>query len=362
MTTTTATRFATPWRAPTPSFFNPDNASRWDHGPDLQALFTEALDWRKSVRSATSDRKRVCLLPIDMQKDFCFPEGTLYVGGRSGTGAIDDSRRLAEFIYRNLGVITAIRPSFDTHLSVQIFFPTFFNTADGKPVAPHTDITHQSLLKGEFSVSPAAAAALGLDYNWLCQYALHYTSELEKPNPQTGQKYCLRIWPFHCMLGMPGHSLVGVVEEAAMFHAFVRGTQLHPEVKGGNPLTENYSILRPEVLLAHDGQVIAQKNTKVIQTLLNYDYVFILGQAASHCVKSTIDDLLYEIMQKDPALARKVYVMADCMSAVAVPDGKGGFYADFTDEATAALKRFADAGMHVVKSTDSLDSWPDLVL
>lgn len=357
MTTTT-----TPWRAPMPSFYDAANAAKWSYNPDLANLFTEAQDWRSSIRPASTDRRRVCLLPIDMQKDFCFPEGTLYVGGRSGAGAIDDSRRVAEFIYRNLGTISAIRPSFDTHLPVQIFFPTFLNKADGTPIDPHTDVPHASLEKGEFSVSPRAAASLGLDYTWLCQYALHYTKELEKPDSASGQKYVLRIWPFHCMLGMPGHSLVGVVEEAAAFHAFARGTQLFPEVKGGNPLTENYSILRPEVLVAHDGRVIAQKNTRFVQTLLEYDYVIICGQASSHCVKSTIGDLLAEILAKDPALARKVYVMEDCMSPVAVPDGKGGFYADFTADADAALKRFADAGMHVVKSTDPLDTWPDLDL
>ena len=47
------------------------------------------------------------------------------------------------------------------------------------------------------------------------------------------------------------------------------------------------------------------------------------------------------------------------MSAVTVPDGKGGFVADFTPQAEAALQRFADAGMHLVKSTDPIASWPD---
>jgi nicotinamidase-related amidase len=77
-------------------------------------------------------------------------------------------------------------------------------------------------------------------------------------------------------------------------------------------------------------------------------------------VKSSIDDLLGEIVAQDPALARKVYLLTDCMSAVTVPDGKGGFFADFTPQADAALARFANAGMHLVKSTDPLASWPDL--
>jgi nicotinamidase-related amidase len=71
-------------------------------------------------------------------------------------------------------------------------------------------------------------------------------------------------------------------------------------------------------------------------------------------VKSTIDDLLTEILSVDKNLAKKIYLLRDCMSAVAVPDGKGGFVADFTTQAEAAMQRFADAGMNVVASTDSL--------
>ena len=39
-----------------------------------------------------------------------------------------------------------------------------------------------------------------------------------------------------------------------------------------------------------------------------------------------------------------------------------GFVADFTPEAEAAFERFQRAGMHVVRSTDPLESWPDLTL
>jgi nicotinamidase-related amidase len=105
---------------------------------------------------------------------------------------------------------------------------------------------------------------------------------------------------------------------------------------------------------------LGQRNTQFISTLLASDAVVIAGQAASHCVKSTIDDLLTEIVAQDPALAKKVYLVTDCMSAVTVPDGKGGFFADFTDDADKALQRFAAAGMHLVKSTDPISNWPGL--
>ena len=74
-------------------------------------------------------------------------------------------------------------------------------------------------------------------------------------------------------------------------------------------------------------------------------------------MKSSIDDLLQQILTHDPKLASKVYIMTDCMSSVAVPDGKGGFVADFTDQAQQAFDRFANAGMHLVRSTDPIDSW-----
>jgi len=79
------------------------------------------------------------------------------------------------------------------------------------------------------------------------------------------------------------------------------------------------------------------------------------GQAKSHCVAWTIDDLLTEIMAYDAALAKKVYLLEDCTSPVVVPG-----IIDFTDQADAAFQRFADAGMHVVRSTDPIQGWPDI--
>jgi len=35
---------------------------------------------------------------------------------------------------------------------------------------------------------------------------------------------------------------------------------------------------------------------------------------------------------------------------------------DFTDQANAAFQRFADAGMHVVRSTDPIFTWPGVGL
>ena len=78
---------------PLPAFYDPKSAERWGYHPDQQAVFAAAHDFQKAhgIKPSGSDRENVHLLLIDVQKDFCFPDGTLYVAGRSGRGAIDDA-------------------------------------------------------------------------------------------------------------------------------------------------------------------------------------------------------------------------------------------------------------------------------
>ncbi len=341
-----------------PAFYDPANAAKWSYDPNLRTLNEQAASFRAAnkVKAAGQDAKRVAFLLIDVQRDFCFPEGTLYVGGRSGTGAIDDSRRIAEFVYREMGSITSVIPTMDTHFAFQIFTPSFWMDENGQPLLPHDMIDgNLEILRGGNATglkarpNPAMAPWLtGGDYGWLAKQVAHYVRELAK-----GGKYLLYVWPEHCVLGSVGHSLAGVVQEARMFHAYVRGSQNEVEVKGGNPLTENYSVLGPEVVTRWDGRgAIGQKNARFVKTLLDYDAVVIAGQASSHCVKSTIDDLLGEINAKDPELAKKVYVLRDCTSAVVVPG-----VVDFTPQAEEALDRYAAAGMNIVESTRPMASW-----
>lgn len=316
----------------------------------------EARKWAKQhrIKQAANDKTRICLLIIDAQNTFCIPEFELFVGGSSGTGAIDDNVRLCEFIYRNLATITEIIVTMDTHTAMQIFHPIFWiNDAGEHPVPAATAICLEDVEKGVWKVNRDVASSIGdRDYYTLEKHALYYVKKLTDNG-----KYPLMVWPYHSMLGGIGHALVSAVEEAVFFHNISRMSQTTFELKGDNPLTENYSVLRPEVLDSFDGRSIAQKNTRTIQKLLNFDTIIIAGQAKSHCVAWTIDDLLTEIMAQDANLAKKVYLLEDCTSPVVVPGA-----IDFTEQADAAFQRFASAGMHVVKSTDAIATWPDIHL
>ncbi len=341
---------------PIPEFYDPKNAASWTYSPDQQTVFAQAMEWRRrfGLRPAAEDRAKVHLVLIDLQKDFCLPEGTLFVGGRSGRGAIEDSDRTARFIYRNLGVITDITCTMDTHLPYQIFFSSFWLDENGEPPQANREVTAEDIRSGALRPNPAMADWLaGGDADWLVRQCIFYCEELAKRG-----RYRLYLWPPHVILGSDGHALVGVIQEARMFHAYARTARSHIELKGATPLTEYYSVIAPEVMVDVDGRPLARRNDDFLRILQESDAVVIAGQAASHCVRSTIADLLEHT---EEALARKVYILRDCASSVAIPDPErpGEFLFDFTDEAEAALRRFEDAGMHVVESTTPVSEWPD---
>jgi nicotinamidase-related amidase len=333
---------------PCPEFYHADRVAAVWRVP-YQERAEQARLWAKAhqITAAAQDQLRIGLLLIDVQNTFCLPEFELYVGGPSGQGAVTDNQRLCEFIYRNLGQITEIVATMDTHTVSQIFHPSFWVDAAGNAPQPATMIGEADLDAGQWRVNPAMADRLQQPYPHLQAYALHYVRQLQ----QSG-KYPLTIWPYHAMLGGVGHALVAAVEEACFFHSMVRSTQTRIELKGGNPLTENYSVLSPEVLVDDTGAPIARKNLALIQSLLEFDRIIVAGQAKSHCVAWTVADLLAEISQQNPALAQKVYLLEDCTSPVVIPG-----VVDFSEAANAAFTRFQAAGMHLVKSTAPLHTW-----
>ena len=151
------------------------------------------------------------------------------------------------------------------------------------------------------------------------------------------------------MLGGVGHALVAAVEEALFFHAIARGSQTRFEIKGRNPLTEHYSVLGPEVQRGPSGEQLARRNTELVQHLLGFDAVHHRRPGEEPLRRVDVDDLLDDV----PEIAPRLYLLEDCSSPVVVPGA-----VDYSDEADAAFARFAEAGAHVVRSTDPIATWP----
>ena len=232
---------------------------------------------------------------------------------------------------------------------MQVFHAIWLVDERGDHPAPYTLVSAEDVATGRWRLNSAVAEALGIDIDYAERHLAYYTRRLAE-----GGKYDLTVWPYHAMLGGIGHALVSAVEEAIFFHGLALYSSPDFQVKGDNPLTEHYSLLGPEVTEGPDGDRLGGKNTELIEKLLTFDAVVVAGQAKSHCLAWSIDDLLDDEDVRE-RLAERTYLLEDCTSPVVVPG-----VVDYTDEADAAFERYAAAGMHVVRSTEPITSWPGL--
>ncbi|HKH38095.1 MAG TPA: hypothetical protein VKA82_13120, partial [Rubrobacter sp.] len=179
-----------------PKHFEPSRVGEVWRVP-YEDLAREARAWadKHGIGPAPEDSFRLCLLAVDVQNTFCIRDFELFVAGRSGTGAVDDNRRLCEFVYRNLGTITQIFPSLDTHHAMQVFHAIWLVDEHGDHPTPYTLVSADDVKAGRWRMNPAVAEALGMDVDYAERHLAHYTRSLAE-----GGKYNLTIWPYHAML------------------------------------------------------------------------------------------------------------------------------------------------------------------
>jgi nicotinamidase-related amidase len=240
-----------------------------------------------------ADPKTSALLIIDAQYDFCHPEGALYV-----PGAADDIKRLAAFIRKNAEKIDHITVTLDTHPVHDISHPQFWMDNQGNSPAPFTQITLAEVQEGKWVAR-----------NHLKE-ALQYLTELEAQG-----EFPHFIWPEHCLQGSRGNALDDTLMEALLDWGRSgpgkTGNDYRIEIKGTNPFTEHFGIFKAQVPLPHAPET--QLNRSLINTLQQYDQVYLAGEAQSHCVATS----LKQAMDYAPDLAAKMVILSDAMSDVA---------------------------------------------
>ncbi|PYQ41463.1 MAG: nicotinamidase [Acidobacteria bacterium] len=306
------------------------------------ALVTDAATAARAahrVPEARDDRERIAAFGIDCQVAFCTPGASLFV-----PGAVEDTVRAIEWLYRNLARVTTLVLSLDTHSVHQIFHPAAWVDAEGRHPARFTVISTDDVRRGRWIpvLRPEGIA----DVRALC---LEYCEQLEKSG-----RYVLTIWPYHALLGGTGHALVPSLMEAALFHAAARRTETVFAMKGRAALTENYSVLSPEVRQL-GGRAVGHFDTGLFDLLMGHDRVYVFGQAKSHCVRSTLLDVMEECRRRDPRLLSRVHVLEDAMSPVPPPPLHPLPPAlDFPRVAEEALRTFAAAGMRIVRTMDPI--------
>ncbi|MFL5347023.1 MAG: nicotinamidase [Hyalangium sp.] len=284
------------------------------------------------IRPAREDGVRIAAFGIDVQVAFCTPGASLFV-----QGAVEDTQRALRWLYSNLDRVTGLVFSLDTHRAFQIFHPSWWQDAEGKPPPPLTPITAADIRSGRWRPTRHPEESLA------------YCERLE-----TSGKYTLTVWPYHALLGGLSHPLVPAVYEASLFHALVRDSPTWFEIKGEHPLTENYSVLSPEVTEVR-GQKVGEFNSRLFEHLLSFDRVYVFGQAKSHCVLSTLMDLREHIQKKAPEKMGRIFILEDAMSSIPAPPlDPLPPSLDYPRVADAAFRELQQAGMRVVKSTEPL--------
>ncbi|MFW5696283.1 MAG: isochorismatase [Phototrophicaceae bacterium] len=299
-------------------YYTPERIGKL-YRPEIDAASRAGL--AAGISSSDDDQQRTYLLLIDIQADFCHPDGALFI-----PGAPDDVRRTVEFIYNNAASITKIGATLDTHLPIQIFHPPWWVDADGNHPDPYTPISSEDVKNGKWSAV------------YEPEWSLTYTEQLEEQ-----AKKQLMIWPFHVLLGTPGQTLVPALSEAIAYHAAARRAQPDYVVKGLIPKSEFYSAIEPDVKVPEHPQ--GDVNRELLDDIASYDRIYIAGQAKSHCLLETVASMMRHY---DEDIISKIRVLEDTMSPVAHPE------IDFDAMADEQFARFQEAGLKLTTTDAAL--------
>jgi nicotinamidase-related amidase len=316
------------------------------------------------------ERPKNVLLIIDPQRDFTDKN----IDGTSGSlqvpGAAEDYKRIIAMLDKV--TFDEIHVSLDTHTKNHIGHPGFWRQTNREAI-PNTIymldidkdkkdvITGVNILRGleipkpdgttikPFAEMPDITVEPDNISMRTKPYVKEYLRWFNGPNNKHGQR-CY-IWFEHCIEGTPGHKIYEPLQEKLNE---IRGKQVKVKyhIKGQNNLAEMYSIFSAENPVSKDNMVqyneliydVDKRNTKkdgssddtyegVIQkvnlkTELNTDLlnellgtpenqnkVYICGEARTHCVKSSVIDLL-EYADKKKYDQQNIIFIKDCSSPI----------------------------------------------
>lgn len=270
------------------------------------------------------------LLIIDPQKDFCDPQGSLYV-----PGADQDSVRLASFIDRMGDKIDEVHVTLDSHGEFDVAHPCYWRDSNGNHPDPFEVITVDDVESGKW-----VTTHLGLR-----DWGLKYVKALQANN-----KFDLCIWPPHCVIGktikvpfnddtgapiehngqelhadFTGYAITEPVSGALSRWSSKRLRRIDYVSKGSNPHTEHYSAVQADVTLDWDQTTMV--NTPFLDYISSGDKIFLTGQALNYCVVNTARDIVRLV--NDPDIIKKFVLLLDTMSNVPGTESVGD---DFINE------------------------------
>lgn len=239
------------------------------------------------------------LLIIDAQNDFCVGPVCGYVPALPIPGAYQDCLRLARLISQAGAGISSVIATLDSHHAIDIAHAHCWVDRQGNTLQPFTPVTLADLRDGQYRPDPNLVDEDGR------LYLLRYLHELE----QIGRT--LILWPSHCEIGSLGHNLNSDIQKALQNWEVRHAKPVNFIQKGENIWTESFSALK--AVIPYPGDSATELNQRFLELLSRPDRILVAGQASSHCVKETIEDIL---RFGDAGVTAKLVILTDCMSPV----------------------------------------------
>ena len=285
---------------------------------------------------------KVDLVIIDPQNDFMDQPGSAL----PVPGATEDMKRLAAMTDRLRRKIDDIHVTLDSHHPIDVGHPGMWRDANGNKPAGFTLITAESIKNGIWTPIGAMAKPKALQRadgtpRTIKEYMIDYALQLEAQG-----KYNLMVWPEHCLIGSPGHNVQPDLFAALNRWAVENKANIDYVTKGTNVWTEHYGALSAEVPLHTDPST--GLNTPLLQTIEDADMVAFAGEALSHCLRGTVDQIFGQI---HPDLIKKFYLLTDCTSSIgAMADGGP----DFPAISEQWMRDLQKLGLNLTTSTEFL--------
>jgi nicotinamidase-related amidase len=288
------------------------------------------------------DTKKVKLLIIDPQNSFLPKKEGIRDddGSLAVQGANEDTQRTIAFINKNKDIIDEIHVSLDTHTPRHIGHPGFWSKKSGEEFVSLDDGDIFIPLKFQdgkiLSILPKYVGTEFMplkygdmtqeEHKKLVEYTKRYIAKFtEQEVAQTGLRPM--IWAEHCIIGNKNHAIADELERT--LNSFKeQGKTVKYIQKGLGNLAEMYSIFsaihpfdqEEDAALVKFHQVGSENkngnyvkasgsdsyeellNCKNLDTKLNRDLlaelckdnpiIFVCGQARTHCVKTSMLDLM----------------------------------------------------------------------
>ena len=292
--------------------------------------------------------KNTQLVIIDPQNDFMdTASAALRV-----PGANDDMDRLSIFIERVGKKLDGISVTLDSHSTLDYRHPGAWKNQNGETPLPITQggvpITADDIRSGIWKPIHGNQPQAILGGQTITEFMIECAQN--RDTQTAGAVAGLEIWPEHCIIGTQGHNVnSGLMSQLQQWERD-NLKYINYCTKGTNPLTEHYGALEANDPISADPST--SLNTNILQMLQTADFIVIAGEAASHCVMSTVNQVVDNIGDDG---VKKLVLLTDCMSPVAaINDEQGNTIVDFPTITDAWYQDLESKGVTLTTSVEFL--------